>query len=224
MVQRSADAMAGGDAVLAILPAGTANLLATNLQVPGDITEAVRVGLHGERRALDTGSVNGEHFAVMAGAGFDASMIKAADRKMKGRFGRVAHLYTGAKNLRARPVKATIKVDGKPFFHGKVTCVLAGNVGRVLGGIEVFPEAQPDNGHLELGVVTAKNPAEWARTLSRVTLGDAGKSPFVQLTRGRKFQLRFDRPFRYELDGGARSPVKKMSIKAHPSSIKVCVP
>jgi YegS/Rv2252/BmrU family lipid kinase len=224
MVQRSADAMAGGEAVLAILPAGTANLLATNLQIPGDITEAVRVGLHGERRALDTGSVNGEHFAVMAGAGFDASMIKAAGRKMKRRFGRVAYLYTGAKNLRARPVWATIKVDGETFFRGKVTCVLVGNVGKVLGGIEVFPAARPDSGLLELGVVSAKNPAEWARTLGRVALGNAEKSPFVQLTRGRKFRLRFDRPFRYELDGGARSAVRDMRIKAHPSSIHVCVP
>ena len=74
-VQRCIDAVAGTGAALAILPAGTANLLATNLQVPADMTEAVRVGLHGDRRRLDTGSVNGEHFAVMAGAGFDARMI-----------------------------------------------------------------------------------------------------------------------------------------------------
>jgi diacylglycerol kinase (ATP) len=75
MVQRCIDAVAGTEAVLAILPAGTANLLAANLQVPAGLTDAVRVGLHGERRPLDTGTVNGEHFAVMAGAGFDARMV-----------------------------------------------------------------------------------------------------------------------------------------------------
>ncbi|HEY1318635.1 MAG TPA: diacylglycerol kinase family protein, partial [Streptosporangiaceae bacterium] len=52
MVQRCSDAMAGAGAALAIVPAGTANLLATNLRIPADITEAVRVGLHGDRRAL----------------------------------------------------------------------------------------------------------------------------------------------------------------------------
>jgi diacylglycerol kinase family enzyme len=46
---------------------GTANLLAANLRIPRNLTAAVRVGLHGDRRALDTGSVNGEHFAVMPG-------------------------------------------------------------------------------------------------------------------------------------------------------------
>ena len=66
-VQRCIDALAGTGAVLAILPAGAANLLATNLKVPGDLEAAVRTGLHAERRPVDTGSVHGEHFAVMAG-------------------------------------------------------------------------------------------------------------------------------------------------------------
>jgi diacylglycerol kinase family enzyme len=224
MVQRCVDAVAGTGAVLAILPAGTANLLAMNLLVPDDLTGAVRVGLHGERRPLDTGSVNGEHFAVMAGAGFDASMIKDADRGMKDRIGRAAYLYTGARNLSARRVKAVVEVDGRRFFKGRVSCVLVGNVGKILGGVEAFQGAQPDDGLLELGVVTAKNPVEWARTLGRVALGNAEKSPFIQVTHGKRFRLRFDRRFAYELDGGARSAVKTVRIKVHPSSIKICVP
>src|SRR5713101_7626198 len=79
-VQRCIDAVAGTEAVLAILAAGTANLLANNLQIPAGLAEAVRAGLNGERHRFDTESVNGEHFAVMAGAGFDARMIKEAGR------------------------------------------------------------------------------------------------------------------------------------------------
>ena len=224
MVQRCVDALAGTQAVLAIVPAGTANLLAANLRIPGDLIEAVRVGLYGDRRPLDTGSVNREHFAVMAGAGFDARMIKQADRGMKNRIGRAAYVYTGAMNLTARRAKAVIEVDGAPFFKGRVACVLAGNVGKVLGGVEAFDGAQPDDGLLELGVVTARNPAQWARTLGRVALSKAERSPFVRVARGRRFQIRFDRRFPYEIDGGARQPVKKLRIKVHPRSIKVCVP
>jgi diacylglycerol kinase (ATP) len=223
-VQRCIDAVAGTEAVLAILPAGTANLLALNLQVPGDLTEAVQAGLHGERRLLDTGSVNGERFAVMAGAGFDARMIKEADGGLKDRIGRAAYLYTGARNLSARPVKAVIEVDGKRFFKGPISCVLVGNVAKILGGVEVFSGAQPDDGLLHLGVVTAKNPAEWARTLGRVVLDKTAESPFVEVTRGKRFRIRFGRPFPYELDGGARPAVKKMRIKVHPASITICVP
>lgn len=223
-VQRCIDALAGRGAVLAILPAGTANLLATNLDVPKDLAEAVRIGLSGERRQLDTGTVNGEHFAVMAGAGFDALMIKDADRGMKDRVGRVAYLWTGARHLSAQRVKAKIDVDGKRFFSGRVSCVLVGNVSKILGGIEAFSGASPTDGLLELGVVTAKNPVQWTRTLGRVALGSGEKSKYVEVTRGKRITARFDKKFPYELDGGARPGVRNLKIKVHPSSITICVP
>jgi diacylglycerol kinase (ATP) len=223
-VQRCIDAVAGTDTAVAILPAGTANLLAANLRVPHDLAEAVQVGLHGDRRRLDTGSVNGERFTVMAGAGFDARMIADADRGTKGRLGRAAYLYTGIRNLGARRVKATVEVDGKRFFKGKLSCVLAANVGKILGGIEAFPEAQPDDGRLELGVVTARNPVQWARTFGRLALGHPDESPFVKVTQGKKFRIRFDQKVRYELDGGARPASKELRIKVRPGSVTVCVP
>jgi YegS/Rv2252/BmrU family lipid kinase len=223
-VQRCIDAVAGTDTAVAILPAGTANLLASNLDVPHDLTEAVQVGLHGDRRRLDTGSVNGERFMVMAGAGFDAQMISDADRGAKDRLGRVAYIVTGIRNLTAGRVRATVEVDGQPFFMGKISCVLAANVGRILGGVEAFPQAEPDDGRLELGVVTARNPVEWARTFGRLALGHPDQSPFVEVTQGKKIRIRFDRKVRYELDGGARPATNKLRIKVHPASVTVCVP
>jgi diacylglycerol kinase (ATP) len=227
-VQRVIDAVAetkaGTKAALAILPAGTANLLAGNLGIPRDLATAVRIGLSGERRALDTGTVNGEHFAVMAGAGFDARMIAEADRGMKDSLGRAAYLYTGARNLRARRVKATVKVDGRRFFTGRVSCVLIGNVGKILGGISAFSGARPDDGLLELGVVTAGSPVEWARTLGRVALGRTENSPFVEVTRGQRIKVRFSRALPYELDGGARGVATKLAVRVAPASVTICVP
>jgi diacylglycerol kinase (ATP) len=223
-VQRCIDALAGTKAVLAILPAGTANLLATNLKIPTDLATAVQIGLAGEHRTLDTGSVNGEHFAVMAGAGFDARMISDADRGLKDSLGRAAYLYTGARNLRARRVRATVKVDGALFFTGLVSCVLIGNVGKLIGGVSAFDGARPDDGLLELGVVTARNPVEWARTLGRVALGKAENSPFVEVTRGARMKIRFSRELPYELDGGARPAAAKLTVKVAPASITVCAP
>jgi diacylglycerol kinase (ATP) len=223
-VQRCVDAVAGTDTAVAIMPAGTANLLAANLNVPHELAEAVLVGLHGDRRRLDTGWVNGERFAVMAGAGFDARMIADADRGAKDRLGRAAYVVTGIKNLRARPVRATVKVDGKRFFQGKVSCVLAANVGQILGGVEAFPQAQPDDGRLELGVVTARNPVEWARTFGRLATGHPDESPFAKVTTGKRFRIRFDQKIAYELDGGARPASKTLRIRVRPNSVTICVP
>src|ERR1700740_350214 len=191
-VQRCVHAVAGTDTAVAILPAGTANLLASNLNVPHDLPGAVQVGLHGDRRRLATGSVNGERFAVMAGAGFDARMIADADRGTKDRLGRAAYIVTGIRNLSARRVRTTIDVDGKRFFKGKASCVLAENVGKIPGGVEAFPQARPDDGHLELGVVTARDPIQWARTLGRLALGHPDQSPLPAGTPGRAFPLRVD--------------------------------
>ena len=223
-MQRAIDALAGSDTALAILPAGTANLLATNLGIPQDIEEAVAIGLHGERRRLDVGRFDGEHFAVMAGVGFDASMIQQADGTLKDRFGRVAYVWTGSQSLRAKPFKAKIKVDGAPWYSGAASCILVGNVGRLFGGIEVFEDARPDDGRLELGVVNADGVVDWMRTLARTAVGQAERSPLVQATSATTINVKLNRKVLYEVDGGDRSKVKSFKISVQPGAITICLP
>ncbi len=223
-VQRCINVLAGSSATLAILPAGTANLLATNLGIPVDLEAAVRIGLSGSRRSLDVGSVNGERFAVMAGAGVDAMMIRGADSGLKDAIGKVAYVWTGAKNARRKPFEAKISVDGHRWFKGEATCVLVGNVGDVLGGISAFEDARPDDGRLNVGVVTADGLWQWARTLGRTVLGDPTASPFVEMTTAASIEVRLDRKVRYELDGGDRKKTKKLDIEVEPGAISVCVP
>ncbi|MBY8874877.1 diacylglycerol kinase family lipid kinase [Micromonospora sp. PLK6-60] len=224
MVQRCADALAGSGTAMAILPAGTANLFATNLDIPPDLTEAVRIGLHGRRRALDLGRINGEHFAVMAGAGFDGEMIAEADREMKGRLGRLAYVWTGLRHVGGRPVHTRIRVDGADWFDGEATCVLFGNVGTITGGIPAFDDARPDDGRLDVGVSTAAGAVQWARTLGRMATGRSADSPYVRMTRGRKIKVRLDAPMTYELDGGARGETDRLKVRVVPRALLVCCP
>jgi YegS/Rv2252/BmrU family lipid kinase len=224
MVQRCADALVGSDATIAILPAGTANLFAHNLGIPPDLAEAVRIGLHGRRRQLDLGRLNGEHFAVLAGVGFDADMIRDADRGLKTRLGRVAYLWTAARNVGMEPAHLKIKVDGAPWFAGDATCVLLGNVGTILGGVEVFTDASPDDGWLDVGVTTAAGPVQWARVLGRISAGQAEESPFVRTTRAKRVSIKLDAPLAYELDGGDRPKTKRVKARIVPAAITVCVP
>jgi diacylglycerol kinase (ATP) len=224
MVQRCADALAGSGVNIAILPAGTANLLASNLGVPKDLTEAVDIGLHGRSRRLDLGVVNGERFAAMAGAGFDARMIRDADGSMKDHFGRAAYVWTGAKAMRGTPTRMKIRVDGRTWFDGKASCVLIGNVGTITGGLEVFDDAQPDDGLLDLGVVTAKGVVQWLRVVGRMAAGHTDRSPLIRTTRGRKIDVRLDRKTPYEIDGGDRPPTSKLKVRIEPGAISIRVP
>lgn len=224
MVQRCIDALDGAKTPIAIVPAGTANLFASNLEIPQDIRKAVEIGLSGRRRTLDVGRMNGERFAVMAGAGFDAQMIREADAGLKDRIGRVAYVWTGLNQLGRKPFEATIKVDGATWYEGKASSVLLGNVGELFAGVEAFEGARPDDGKLDLGVVTADSVLDWARTIARTAVGASSASPFVRVTTARSAEVKFDRKVLYELDGGDRKKVKKLEVEVEPGAIEVCVP
>ncbi|WP_041832759.1 diacylglycerol kinase family protein [Actinoplanes sp. N902-109] len=228
MVQRSLDALAatknGARIPVGIIPAGTANLLATNLQVPADLPGAVHNAFHGERRKLDLGVLNGEHFAVMAGIGFDGAMIHDADGKLKDRLGKLSYVWTSLRHLDGPAPQAKIKVDGTPWFSDAASCVLVGNVSKITGGITAFDDAKPDDGWLDIGVATARGAGQWARTMGRMAVGRSDESPFVHMTRARRVDVKLREPLTYELDGGARDKVKKIRISVAPGAVKVCVP
>ena len=102
--------------------------------------------------------------------------------------------------------------------------MLVGNVGELFGGVEVFPDAEPDDGVLELGIVTAESAMQWTRTIARTVVGDAQRSPFVRATTAHTVKVELDRKVLYELDGGDRSKVKSFKVRVEPASISVCVP
>ena len=225
MVQRCVDVLAGTGVPLAILPAGTANLLATNLAIPNDIGEAVKVALHGVHQQIDVGTMNGECFVVMGGAGFDGMMISDVDGNAKERFGRVAYVRSSVKAMSAPRTRTKIRVDGASWFDGEASCVLVGNVGTVIGGLDVFDAASPTDGLLDVGVVSAEGRLQWLRVLGRVAArSSVDKSSFVQTTKARKIDVRFAHELRYEIDGGARTKAKTLKVRVRPGALTVCVP
>ena len=223
MVQRSVNELAGHDVALAVLPAGTANLFAHNLGIPTDLAAAVAAGLHGPRRVIDVGRFNGEAFAVMAGVGFDAAMIRDAGG-LKDRLGRAAYVWSGSRQLTSEPFHARVKTDGVTWYDGPASCILLGNVSDLFGGLEIFPELRLDDGKLDLGVVTAQSRADWLRVLARAVAGSAPFSPLAHTTQARKVKVRLDRKVRHELDGGARGKVRKLTATADSRALTVCVP
>lgn len=223
-VQRCVDAAAGKPVDLAILPAGTANLLAANLGIPTRLDDAVDVGLFGARRRLDVGLVNGKRFAVMAGVGLDALIMRDANGKLKDRFGRLAYVWTGARASRMTLGTVRIVVDGVEWFTGKASCILFGQMGSLGGGLSPFPDAKPDDGLLEVGVSTAQGPMQWTRVLMRMAVGQAERSPLTMMTRARSVEVELDEPTVFQLDGGVRKARRHLLASVEPDSISVCVP
>ncbi|HLJ74790.1 MAG TPA: diacylglycerol kinase family lipid kinase, partial [Thermoanaerobaculia bacterium] len=182
------------------------------------------IGLSGDRRKLDVGIVNGERFAAMAGTGFDAIMIRDTSDAAKKELGRLAYFRSSIKAIRARSVRMRIRVDGRKWFKGKASCALAGNLGRVTGGIPLFAGATPFDGRLDVGVVTAKNIWQWARVFFEVATGGSSGNEGVERTRAKKIDIKLQKARRYEVDGSTRPKARRLRIRIDAGAVTVCVP
>jgi diacylglycerol kinase family enzyme len=151
-------------------------------------------------------------------------MIAGVDGRLKERLGRAAYLWTGTKRFRDAPFRAKIRVDGSPWYSGSASCILAGNVGSLFAGVRVFADAEPDDGLLDLAVITAEGVAQWWGTVGRTIAGSLERSAHCRVTRGRRFKVKLDRKVLYELDGGARTKVKAYRLAVDPGAITICVP
>ena len=119
---------------------------------------------------------------------------------------------------------ARIEVDGAEWYDGQATCILIGNLGSLFGGVEVFPDARPDDGQLELGIVEGAGFVKWTRILARTAVGNPAGSPFVRVTRANSIKAKLDRKVLYELDGGERSEIKSFKVRVEPRALCVRVP
>lgn len=214
------------DVTIGILPAGTGNLLATNLGIPVELRGAVEVALHGDPRPIDVGVVNDEqHFAVMAGTGFDALLIEEADDSgLKDRYGRLGYVWAGVRHRHVSPARAQITVDGQPWYTGAATTIIAGNVGTLIGGLPAFPDAAPDDGLLDLGVVEARTPMQWARLFGAAVTHRIDGSPFAKVTAAEHIVIELDRTLPWQVDGGDRDRTDRFDIRCLPAAIRVCRP
>ena len=213
------------DASIGILPAGTGNLLANNLGVPIDLRGAVDVAVHGEPRAIDVGKMNDLYFAVMAGTGFDALMIRDADEnELKEKYGRAGYVWAGLNNIDVSPAHAEIEVDGLPFYKGDATSVIVANVGTILGGVQAFPDASPTDGRLDVGVVQARSKTDWARLMASAVARRASKSALTEMVTAQEISIRLDRTFPWEVDGGDQDRTDRFTVTCVPQAVRICQP
>ena len=201
-VRAAAQGLAHSGVPLGILPQGTGNLLARNLDLPQDEDEALDVALGGADRTLDLGRLHdGTAFAVMAGAGFDALMMREAPEGLKSAVGWPAYLVGGVRGLRHRRVHLTLRLDDAAPREAVVRTVLVGNVGKLQGGLELLPDAEPDDGALDVALVAPRSLKDWVVLVARGLTRRHRPDRRLELLRGRRIEIRTRRPEARQVDG-----------------------
>ena len=222
-VRAVAETLAGTSTALGVVPLGTGNLLAENLSIPVGL-DAVPGALSSSTTTLDVGVVNDEKFLVMAGVGFDAAMIRDANSAVKRRLGSAAYMISGAKNLPAKIVRASVSVDGEPVWSGRTAMVLVGNCGAVTGGLEVFPDATPHDGRLDVAILTAERLRDWLTIGWRLIRGREQPTNLVERYTGTTVTVELDHPSPYELDGEDRPETARLDFGIEPAALEVRCP
>ncbi len=222
--------LAGTGIPVGVVPAGTGNLLARNLDVPLYLSDAVDVALNGQDRAIDLVAVAGdgigedEHFMVMGGMGFDAAIMAGADDAIKAKIGWLAYFVSGLRQLRSPTFRVEISVDDGPFTRHRALTVVVGNVGYLTAGIPLLPDATIDDGELDVVLVSPRRFVSWVPLLWRVF--SKGKRVDDELNRmtGRKVVLRTAHDTARQLDGDPIGPGKEIRAECVHGRLLVRVP
>jgi diacylglycerol kinase family enzyme len=223
-VMACVSALAGTGIPLAVLAAGTGNLLASNLGIPTDLDEALSVISQGTVRRIDVGASGDIRFAVMAGMGFDAALLADADERLKAKIGWTAYIVSGLRNLRRPPAQYRISLDGGPPLVRRAQGVLIGNVGRLEAGLPVLPDAEPDDGVLDIAILAPRSLWAWAALAARILAHRRPDRSSLETYVARRIEVVADRPQPVEFDGDTQAPSDRLTATVVPQQLQVYVP
>jgi diacylglycerol kinase (ATP) len=225
-VAASAGALAGTGVPMALIPTGTGNLLARNLGVPLDVPTALDQALGANARPIDLlQASDGRRFAVMAGLGFDAALIRDTDEEAKKRYGWAAYISGGARALRnTRRACYEVRIDDGAPYRLRGLGVLVGNVGELQGGAAVLPDADPADGLLDVIVLAPRGWADVLVMVWRILRRRPNEPPRAMIQRGRRVEIRADRFVPLEFDGEYAGERDALTVTVLPGAVAVCGP
>jgi diacylglycerol kinase (ATP) len=218
--------LAGTKARLGIIPRGTANVLARELGLPLDEQEAALVAARGHSRRIHLGLATdetnnvGRYFALMAGIGLDASIVRHVRPRLKKRIGKGAFWISGLSHLASwRPHPFTLEIEGREYT---ATFAAIGKAPRYGGDLAITPGARLDEPEFEVCIIETSNRFRYLRLLSyAVRAGMPRDNPAVRFIKTEKVLARGNAPV--QLDGELVGELP-MRFEIAPHSLEVIAP
>lgn len=216
--------IAGSGLILGILPMGTGNVLAWELDIPFDIRKACEALATGKIRTIDLGITSvGSYFSCMAGVGLDAQVVREVDPTVKGFLGIIAYPLTAVRTvLRYGLPELTIKIDGKepPLTGYSVVICNARHYG---GRFMLCPDAVIDDGWLDVCILQEHHASAIIRSGASVVLNPHQAVEGLAFHRGRSVHVSSNRKVLVQSDGDiiGTTPI---GFSIAPKALKVMAP
>lgn|SRR5487761_1585436 len=223
-VRACAEALAGTQIPLAIVPRGTANLVARGLGIPSSLTGALAVGFGEHQRRIDLAVAGDVTFAAMAGIGLDAAVVGATGAGLKRAAGWMGYTATGVRQLAGARIHFRIRLDGGEPMDRHARCVVVGNVGMLPGGFILLPDAEPDDGLLDVGILAPAGPFGWPRVAWRVVTRSHHDDAVLARYKARSVEITAGERLPRQADGELIGPASSLTVALAPGGLLVRVP
>ncbi len=228
-VRAVCEELAGTGIPVGIVPAGTGNLLARNLDIPLYLRSAVDVALNGQDRAIDMVEVSGDKmedatFLVMAGMGFDAAIMEGVNEDIKAKVGWLAYVWSALKSLMFPAIRIEVSVDGAEFTRHRARTLVIGNVGFLQAGMPLIPDASIDDGQLDVVLLYPRRFLSWLPLAIRVMTKNKRTDELITRMSGKEVVVRAGTDAPRQLDGDLIAPGREIRARCIHGRLLVRVP
>nr|WP_276511208.1 hypothetical protein [Kineosphaera limosa] len=153
--------------------------------------------------------------------GFDATVMADAPETLKAQFGWPAYVVAGMKHLGSDRFKVRVSIDDERPQERRVRTVVVGNVGRLQGGVELLPDAEVDDGQLDVVLLSPKGIIGWTSVFAHILTHRRRGNPRIEHHRVRRLSLQLFEPQEVQLDGDPIGPGTALRFAVKPACLRV---
>ncbi len=215
------------DCTLSIVPGGTANLVATALDIPIDIEKSVAcaAGRTCDERTIDLGRCEQYYFVLGVGVGLTERVISKTSAKEKEAIGKLAYVKSMLGDLGARPHGITFKLDGRRSKRARGVAIVVANAGTIGGKLDFAPNAKMDDGVLDLCILHSFGLRDLVRIIWHSLTGKLEKDRSVSFYQAKRIEIATTPPLRVQVDGELEEDLTlPLVAEVVPQALRVRVP
>jgi YegS/Rv2252/BmrU family lipid kinase len=214
--------LAFGPTPLGIVPGGSGNGLATDLELSRRPRHALADALDGSPRAIDAGELGGRLFFATAGIGFDAHVAASFDRDVGGRRGFLTYLRIAIRELR-RYQSSTYRVHvGGQIQQRRALMMTLANASQFGNGARIAPGAKLDDGALDLVVFEEVSRFRTVCAVPRLLTGRVGSVRGWSSVQIERAAVECERPMAFHVDGEPVQGGTRLEARVHSGALRIC--
>ena len=216
--------LVGTQTALGVIPTGSGNGFARHFGIPLTPAKAVEALADADVRATDVGLVNGTYFFVTCSMAWDASLVRSFDRSPVR--GVLPYIFAGVQELfqfEAQDITVSIDSQTAETFPEPMVFTIA-NLTQFGGGALIAPQAQADDGVLELVVALKQDAPLLIANIGRLFDGSVNKVPQVITRSLRSMHVQRASASPIQIDGELVDAEREVEIGIRPGALRVLVP